>query len=210
MKKNIMRSICLLLLLTFSFSVTTLATGNVTYDCGEHVFLFESGNDEFPTDLFSELKDVMPGDTVNQVIRIRNSKKSNMNSKIYLRSLGSTEEGKAFLSQLSMQISTNGGEELFDAAPNEKAQLKDWVYLGMLEPGADVELYLTLSVPMTLEDEYQDSLGCVQWEFRSEEISIEEEGPKTGDNYRIVLYVLLTIVSVAYIIVMVCRNRKGK
>lgn len=210
MKKIIIAFVSLILLLASMFSMSVLADGSVIYNCDEHVFIFNPGSKESPTDLFEDLKNMMPGDTATQVIRVGNHKKSNMNSKIYLRSLGATEEDSEFLSQLSMQISLEGKKELFDAPPSEKAQMKDWVYLGVFEPGAEVELHLTLSVPLTLGDEFQDSIGNVQWEFKSEEFPIDEKGPETGDGYLTFLYMALIVVSLICILVMICRKRKDK
>ena len=65
------------LLLTFvlllSSTVTVFAAdGKVTYSGNAGSFVFEPGSDHSLTDLFPNFKGVMPGDTLTQMITVKN------------------------------------------------------------------------------------------------------------------------------------------
>ena len=64
------------LLISFSFN-SFAANGNVTYEKNAGDFIFSPGSDFSETDLFPDLKEVMPGDSLEQNITIKNSFFSN-------------------------------------------------------------------------------------------------------------------------------------
>lgn len=163
------------------------ANGSVRYDGDAGSVIFQPGSEYSPTDLFPELKDVMPGDTLTQRITLKNDSAKGVKIKIYLRALGAQEGSESFLSQLGLRVRTTGGEldDLFDAAADETAQLTDWVCLGMLYSGGEVELEVILEVPAELGNEFQDCAGYLDWEFMIEEFPVEDTDPtppKTGDR----------------------------
>ncbi len=184
------------------------AHSNITYDCGNHIFIIEPGTEHAPIDLFPNFKDVMPGQTLTQEIWIKNEEESTMDSVVYIRSLGAKEGSEEFLSQLKLTVSYMGDSGFFDAQASETAQLTDWVLLERLQPGAYVKLFLTLEVPITLDNKFQNAIGTLQWEFRSEEIPSPDESeetitppqtgvvtaPTTGDGSNIVLYIGLVLI----------------
>ena len=114
-------------LILFSATVSVSAdNASVTYsgDAGE--FIFKPGSDESLTDLFSNFKDVMPGDSIKQNITVKNDASNKVKVKIYIRSLGAQNESKEFLSKLNLRVaksSENSMEYMFDAAASNKAQL---------------------------------------------------------------------------------------
>ena len=65
-------TLVLTLALVCSMSVTAFAAGTVTFDGNAQEFIFAPGSDHSPTDLFSDFKGVMPGDSITQQIFIRN------------------------------------------------------------------------------------------------------------------------------------------
>jgi hypothetical protein len=87
---------------------------------------------------------------------------------------------------------------MFDAAANETAQLTDWVYLGTLYSGGEVNLDVILSVPVEMGNEFQNQIGFLDWEFKIEELPVEKDDPKapqTGDNTNTSLWFALAICS---------------
>ena len=183
--------------------------GNVTYsgDAGE--FIFTPGSEYSPTDLFSNFKDVMPGDSITQSITVKNDASNNVKVKLYMRSLGAGDDSAEFLSKLHLRVET--GEEntmayMFDAAANETAQLTQWVCLGTLYSGGEVNLQVTLEVPRELDNAYQQQIGCLTWEFMVEEFPIEPtdpEPPNTGDDFRAWIWFSLLAVSLCGLIALV-------
>ena len=211
----------LTLLLTFvlllSSTVTVFAAdGKVTYSGNAGSFVFEPGSDHSPTDLFPNFKGVMPGDSLTQQITVKNEADNNVKVKIYVRSLGAHEDSNAFLSQLGLKVKTSSENEMaymFDAAASETAQLTDWVCLGTLYSGGEVNLEVTLNVPVELPNEFQNKIGYLDWEFMIEEFPIEEGDPKppqTGDNSNMGLWFTIMICSLIMMIILLVWRKKDK
>ena len=199
MSKLIKVMICLsLIVMTTALTVNRISAqdGNVTYDGNAKDFIFAPGSEYSPTDLFADFKDLMPGDSVSQKITIDNDISKEVKIKIYMRSLGADQQSQEFLSQLSLTVVQDGKTNLFDAPASETAQLTDWVYLGTLYSGGKMDLDVTVSVPITLGNDFQDAVGKLTWEFMVEELPVETTDPRpTGDNSNI--YVAMTVMSVS-------------
>lgn len=199
MSKLIKLMICLsLIVMTTALTTNRISAqdGNVTYDGNAKDFIFAPGSEYSPTDLFADFKDLMPGDSVSQKITIDNDISKEVKIKIYMRSLGADQQSQEFLSQLSLTVVQDGKTNLFDAPASETAQLTDWVYLGTLYSGGKIDLDVTVSVPITLGNDFQDAVGKLTWEFMVEELPVETTDPRpTGDNSNI--YVAMTVMSVS-------------
>ena len=167
MKKVITLLVVLILSLSSVLPVYA-ADGKVTYDGNAREFIFEPGSEHSLTDLFPNFKGVMPGDTLTQKITVKNDAANNVKVKIYIRSLGAHEDSVEFLSQLGLKVQKSEDNEMaymFDAAANETAQLTDWVYLGTLYSGGEVNLDVILDVPVELDNEFQNKICYLDWEF---------------------------------------------
>ena len=190
------------------------ADGKVTYSGNAGNFVFEPGSEYSLTDLFPNFKDVMPGDTLTQKITVKNNADNKVKVKLYIRSLGAHEDSKAFLSQLGLKVDKSEDNEMaymFDAKANETAQLTDWVYLGTLYSGGEVNLDVTLNVPTSLDNEYQSKIGYLDWEFMIEEFPIEDTDPKppqTGDNSHMGLWFSIMLCSGAMLIILLVWRKK--
>ena len=211
----------LTLLLTFvlllSSTVTVFAAdGKVTYSGNAGSFVFEPGSDHSLTDLFPNFKGVMPGDSLTQQITVKNEADNKVKVKIYIRSLGAHEDSKAFLSQLGLKVKTSSENEMaymFDVAASETAQLTDWVCLGTLYSGGEVNLDVTLNVPVSMGNEFQDQIGYLDWEFKIEEYPVEDTDPKppqTGDNSNLGLWFALMICSLFMLIILLVWRKKDR
>ena len=215
MKKIITLFVVLVLALSSVLPVFA-ADGKVTYSGNAGSFVFEPGSDHSLTDLFPNFKGVMPGDTLTQKITVKNNADNKVKVKIYIRSLGAHEDSVEFLSQLGLKVAKSSDNEMaymFDAAANETAQLTDWVYLGTLYSGGEVNLDVTLNVPVELPNEYQNKIGYLDWEFMIEEFPVEPDDPKppqTGDNSHMGLWFALMLCSGAMLIILLVWRKKDK
>ena len=215
MKKIIALLFTVVLLLSSTVTVFA-ADGKVTYSGNAGSFVFEPGSDHSLTDLFPNFKGVMPGDTLTQKITVKNNADNKVKVKIYIRSLGAHEDSVEFLSQLGLKVAKSSDNEMaymFDAAANETAQLTDWVYLGTLYSGGEVNLDVTLNVPVELPNEYQNKIVYLDWEFMIEEFPVEPDDPKppqTGDNSHMGLWFALMLCSGAMLIILLVWRKKDK
>ena len=192
------------------------ANGKVTYSGNAGDFVFAPGSDYTLTDLFPNFKGVMPGDTLTQQITVKNDADDKVKVKIYIRSLGAHEDSKEFLSKLGLKVSASSENEMaymFDAAASETAQLTDWVCLGTLYSGGEVNLDVTLSVPVELDNEFQNKVGYLDWEFMIEEFPVDPDDPKppqTGDSSKVGLWLSLMAGSFMIVIVLMLWRKKNK
>lgn len=195
---------CLLLVA----AVPAVSAANVTYTGRSGDLIFAPGSEHSPTDLFENFKGVMPGDSLTQAITVKNDASKEVKVKIYMRSLGAHEDSVDFLSQLGLRVEKSADNEMaymFDAAANETAQLTDWVCLGTLYSGGEVNLNVILDVPVELDNQYQYQIGYLDWEFMIEEYPVEPDDPKpplTGDSTRVWPWVAVAAVSLVFLLLL--------
>ena len=120
------------------------------------------------------------------------------------------------MSQLNIKVKASTDNEMaymFDAAANETAGLTDWVYLGTIYSGGEVNVDVILNVPVELSSEYQDQIGYIDWEFKIEELPVEPDDPKppkTGDDSNLWIWVTAMLLSGAFLIILIIWRKKNK
>lgn len=215
-----------LVLYSFSQCIRGYAEGgSVSYQGQAGQFVFVPGSSYSPTDLFTEFKNVMPGDTLTESIEVRNDSADTI--KIYMRAVGGhsfedaqqTKASEEFLSQLQISVTQRNKTQLCDTPANLAGGLADWVCLGTLQKGGEVILDVTLEVPLALENAFQKTAGYLDWQFKVEEIPTQtpqepgknpKEEPdkpekpnktytavKTGDTYELWYYAGGVVLSAA-------------
>ncbi len=192
------------------------ADSRVTYNGNAGQFIFEMGSEQSPTDLFADFKGVMPGDTLTQKITVKNDADNKVKVKIYLRSLGAQEGSAEFLSQLGLKVQKSEDNEMaymFDATAEQTAGLTDWVCLGTLYSGGEVNLDVLLDVPTELNNEYQEQSGYLDWEFKVEELPVDPDDPKppqTSDSSNIGRWLAVMLGSFAVMLVLLIYRKRNK
>ncbi len=214
--KKFMATLVLLTVILSSITPVHGADGKVTYNGNARQFIFEPGTEHAPTDLFPHFKSVMPGDTITQKITIKNDASEQVKVKLYLRSLGAREDSSEFLSQLGLNVhisEDNNAAYMFDAPADNTAQLTDWVYLGTLYSGGEVNLDVTLTVPAELDNGFQNQIGYLDWEFRIEEFPIQPDDPmppQTGDTTWLGVWIGCFIISAFGMIILLLAKKKSR
>ena len=201
----------MVLVMVFGLCTTAYAAGSVTYDGNANKFIFAPGTKDSPTSLFENFQNVMPGDTLTEQIQIRNDSSNKVKIRVYLRSKGAQENTDDFLSQMELTVKQKDDSMLFAAPADETAQLTDWVYLGTVYSGGEITLDVILEVPITMDNDYQNEIGYIDWEFKVEELPVESTDPKppqTGDTSNLFLYAGLMIFSFAALIILIVGKRR--
>ena len=212
MKRFFAFCLTLVLLLTLALPAHA-AGGQVVYSENAEKFFFLPGSEFSPTDLFPNFKDVMPGDSLEQRIVVKNDISNDCKVKVYLRALGAHTYSQEFLSQLHLTVQKAEDTILFDAPADQSAQLTDWVYLGTLYSGGECELIVTLDVPVTLDNQFKNLVGYLDWELAVEELPVEPtdpDPPKTGDSSHIWLWMAMAAVSMVAVIWLIFLPVKKK
>lgn len=216
MKKYTIRflNVILCAVLLMSMALPAMAADvSVTYDGQTQKFVVSPGSEESATNLFPDFAGVMPGDSLNATVTVKNDASNMVKVKIYLRALGAVENAD-FLNQLELTVKQEGNSVLFDGTAGETAGLTEWKCLGTFYSGAEVDLNVTIEVPIEMGDEFQNAKGSFQWEFKVEEYPIETtdpEVPKTGDQSNLVPMLVIMGVSIAaiiFLLIVLIRKRK--
>ncbi|MBO7252628.1 MAG: hypothetical protein J6V25_08365 [Oscillospiraceae bacterium] len=214
--KKMKRMLALLAIFTMLLGAApqaAAADGNVTYLGTASTFIFRPGSGYSLTDLFPNFKDVMPGDSITQNIYVKNITSNRVKVRIYMRALGAHADSVEFLSQMHLTVEKVEDTIMFDAAADQKAQLSEWTYLGTLYSGGEVELKVTLDVPVTMGNEFQKAVGYLDWQFMVEELPIEDSDPKppkTGDDIMGAVFVMLTTGTALTILLPLAKKKKKK
>ena len=238
MKKTSKRlfSLILVAVMMIGMAISGFAAGVVTFEANEQKFDFAPGSVYSPSDLFTDFKNLMPGDSVTQSVRVKNNGKDGYTTNIYIRALGATpdkvikeatdtagevkfEDGKELngtgktvnqkvLSQLELDVvAKKDSKKLFDATADKTDGLSDWVMLGSLRKGGEVDIEVTVTVPLTMGNEFQNVAGGIDWQFKVEEIP-DPSVPDTGDSTGIMLYsAMFGAAALALFVLIVLKKR---
>lgn len=182
--------------------------GTVTYEGDAQRFIFAPGTRQSPTSLFENFQDMMPGDARTETIELRNSRRSGVDVRVYMRSLGAQEGTDAFLSQLTLSVCAGEENERFEAPADEAAGLGDWVYLGTVHPGGHVPLEVTVTMPLELGNEWQHQIGYIDWQFKIEQLPAADASPQTGDGGHALLWAAAAALALTALAAL--RRRGGK
>lgn len=137
------------------------------------------------TDLFENFKGVMPGDSVEQEILVKNGSLGPV--KIYLRINPIRPEDEAFLKELTLSIQSQG-VEYFNETLDQQGQFDEFVLLAELNPQQEKALNLVLDVPLSLSSEFMDMESTIEWVFKVVDDEEVSDLPDTGTTSQGVIY----------------------
>lgn len=202
MRANKWKTICVAFCIALLFipkEVAAQGTPEIIYDGKEQTFYFENVSED---DLFSNLKEMMPGDKVKQQITVRTKKLSKPTS-IYLKADCENAEVfdnmKFYVEQDGKQISQN-------------AEAFDEIKLGQYNSDSSTNLTVTLEVPVTVGNEIADKEYHINWTVIAQEDGkdVIEKPVKTGDLSQMEIYIGIMIAcGVISIYALMKRRRKS-
>lgn len=201
--KQLFRVCLLLLALLLSFGAAA-ESSTVRYEGGAEEFVFLPGSEASDTDLFTNFKNVLPGDVLTQHIAVKNT--SGKSIRLYLRADPVEEKYRDFLSQLQLSV-TCRDTSIFEAAASEPAQLWRNIPLGTFKTNGQTELVVTLTVPSTLDNTYMGAAGIIPWVFTADEIP-DDDTPHTGDWFQRSTWLLLAAALAAVLAILLVIYKK--
>jgi len=166
-------------------------------------------------DFFAHFGAVMPGDTLEGSVDIRND--GNVERKFYFYTEphdGSNRaEGEELLDLVTLTIAKGDGSELYEG-PLRAGSLNDPVYLGAYKGGEGETISFSLHIPGELGNEFAMAKTEVVWVFGAEDVPNKAGGSysKTGEDLlKLAAMAGLGAVAVACTCCLVYRNvRKRK
>ena len=208
------------MLLLCSLGAVAFADSTVTY-ATDHKFYVTAD-----TDLFDGFKNIMPGDTRTETITVRNQCYSSQYIYIYMQALPhdptagphvssvAANESYAtmmdFLSQISLTVTLNGAPISQDTA-DKSAGLASRQLIGVFKAPGQSTVQATVSVPITMGNEYAQRMGEIDWVFTAEEWG-EPVNLRTGDDSNMTLWLLFILISMAaltWIFIVIRRKKKS-
>ncbi|MCI8949802.1 MAG: LPXTG cell wall anchor domain-containing protein [Lachnospiraceae bacterium] len=179
MKKNQIKKIAALMMtaaLTFGTAGHAMAEdSSITYQGGAEAFVTVPEG----KDLFQNFKGVMPGDTRKQTVIVSNTVNSKGGVRIYLKAETEEEGTEGFLEQMTLTVVQNG-QVLSEGLADQPAGLAENVLLGTFNGKGQIQLDLSLTVPVTMGNEFQDAAGKIRWIFTAEELDGNKEQDPFG------------------------------
>lgn len=117
------------------------------------------------TDLFSNFKDVVPGDKLSQKITVRNT--SSYTAEIFLRAEATETRFKNFLREINLSVTVDATQSWYNASAADMGTTGMTVNrsLGLFRPGTNLDMTVDLSIPITWGNEFQGGFGEVVWVF---------------------------------------------
>lgn len=183
--KNLLKRLLMLTLalgLVLSLSTTAMAADRtITFTGAKTGFDFTPGSTYTASDLFDNFKNVMPGDKLEQNVKIVHRATDCDYIKVYMRvephgaanqpevQVDQTQM-KEFLSKLTMRI-YNGISLIYTSSPDKSAGLTEKVYLGQIDAKGSIDLRVELEVPDSLGNDYANRIGEMDWVFTAEGFS---------------------------------------
>ncbi len=175
-----------------AFSTSPAHAASVSFEGGAENFVFHPDSTAWgDTDLFSNLKSAMPGDTLTDTIQITNHATDHSAVQLFLRAephnssnspVISTEPVVSmndFLAQLTLRV-YNGTTLIYESTADQSATLTDDFSLGLFNYGDSATINIELVVPSSLDNTYAHRTGEVDWIFTAVDNTTTPRSADTG------------------------------
>ena len=209
-------------IIAFLMAAVLCMTAVISVSADEQ-FVFEGNAQDFiyvhePVDEEGNLIRVMPGDHAERDLTVINDISRGVKVNIYVRPIvkvvlaGSTVE--EYLPDVIVTVNKSEDNRMaymFDQAAIDVDENNEWIMLGTLYSGGEVNLDLTLDFPITLGNEYQDSdfyLDFMIQEFPKE--PDDPEPPQTGDTNQVVLFSCVSAVALVLILIPIISRKRRR
>jgi len=177
-------------------------------------------------DLFINFKDLIPGESQSQVIKITNSytKKTEIFLKAdYIDQTQSTPENRELIEKLlkeyaTITITNEVGTVLYrgpiwgnlDVDSHGTDSAKYYISLGNFDSLTSAKLTVNLSLDPAMDNKYQNALGLIKWTFAAEgrESAYTSVVAKTGESTQKVLSLSMLLLSGSLLCLLVVKHRK--
>ena len=197
MKLKISIIISLLIIIIASFNVKNTISGNNTiyYDAKNKTFNYFNIN---KNDIFDGFKDMIPGDTKEQSIKIKILNKS-IDTDLYIRI--NKELSKDALKYINIHFYKDGEELIKNEELYKVTNFKN---------EDEIELKVKVEVPKETNNEIENLSANLSWEFLVEENGDLKEVPYTYDGSHLYLNLLLLLISIIVIIISLKKLKEEK
>ena len=221
MKKATKRLFSLVLasVMMFGFAISGFAAGQVTYTSKDKSFTLAPGTEYSDTDLFDEMKDMMPGDKIDQTVRFVYNGKSGVTAKVYLKAVIPADETgelvdkelyQHLLSMITLKVEGEKGV-LYEGPANDPGKLGEFVHIASLRKGDETDLTVTAKLSLEADNEFRDKAAKIQWIFKIEEIPDPPHVPDTSDNTGVMLYAgMFGVAAISLIVLFVFKRKKSE
>ena len=144
-------------------------------------------------DLFTNFKNLMPGTSRTQVIKLSNTANKDVEFGLKAEAVGQekmTDEQLELVDKLLNEYATisieNDGSTVYDGAVSGKPDMQNKsINLGTVKAGDSKDMNVTLKLSPEMDNRYLDLLGKVRWVFTAtgedDPVSTPVNTPKTGD-----------------------------
>lgn len=177
-------------------------------------------------DLFANFKDLIPGETRSQEIKVTNSWSNATEIFLNAEYIEQKVEDKDTYALIETLLREKAMINIFDSygniiysgavygnydiISNGNNSMKNPISLGEFNPGETKSFYVSLSIDKNTDNKYTALLGLVKWVFSAEGISTDIDIPTTGNNSNTVIYAFTAIISAITLIFLIKFSRKKR
>ena len=218
MKRNTKHlfSLILAVVMMLSMTISGFAAGIVTYKSEGEKFEFKPGTEYSDTDLFTDFKEMMPGDNKSQEIRFVYNGKDGVTANVYLQMKLPASDFKAndktkdakLLEAIVLTVKAEDGTVIYSGPANE-GNMESAVKIAQLRKGKETTITVTAGLDLVKTDnEVRNMAAAIDWVFKIEEIPDPVVVPDTGDNTGALMYAgMFGAAAMALFVLIVLKKR---